>query len=56
MTRESRLKEYANPTRAGNWNGAGRDQANLALQLRFLTDSESIGNHDSKIVGACGVD
>src|SRR5450631_3285095 len=28
----------------------------LALQLRFLTDSESIGNHDSKIVGACGVD
>jgi hypothetical protein len=28
----------------------------LALQLRVLTDSESIGNHDSKIVGACGVD
>ena len=32
------------------------DLAHLALQLRFLTDSESIGNHDSKIVGACGVD
>jgi hypothetical protein len=28
----------------------------LALQLRVLTNSESIGNHDSKIVGACGVD
>jgi hypothetical protein len=28
----------------------------LTLQLRVLTDSESIGNHDSKIVGACGVD
>jgi hypothetical protein len=28
----------------------------LALQLRFLKVSESMGNHDSEIVGACGVD
>jgi hypothetical protein len=27
--RIERLKEYANPTRAGNWNGASRDQANI---------------------------
>ena len=28
----------------------------LALQLRFLRDSESMGNHDSKIVDAGRVD
>jgi hypothetical protein len=28
----------------------------LALQLRFLKVSESMGNHDSKIVDAGGVD
>jgi hypothetical protein len=28
----------------------------LALQLPFLTISESMGNHDSKIVGAGSVD
>jgi hypothetical protein len=27
----------------------------LALQLPFLRVSESIGNHDSKIMDACGV-
>jgi hypothetical protein len=30
--------------------------APLALQLRFLKVSESMGNHDSKIVDAGGVD
>jgi hypothetical protein len=30
--------------------------AHLALQLPFLKISESMGNHDSKIVGACSVD
>jgi hypothetical protein len=30
--------------------------ADLALQLRFLKVSESMGNHDSKIVDAGGVD
>src|SRR5205807_3017996 len=30
--------------------------ADLALQLPFLTISESMGNHDSKIVGAGSVD
>jgi hypothetical protein len=28
----------------------------LALQLRFLKGSESMGNHDSNIVDAGGVD
>jgi len=28
----------------------------LTLQLPFLKISESMGNHDSKIVGACSVD
>ena len=28
----------------------------LALQLLFWRTSESMGNHDSKIVGACSVD
>jgi hypothetical protein len=35
--------------------GARIDPA-LALQLRFLKASESMGNHDSKIVDAGGVD
>ena len=30
-------------------------QTDLALQLPFLWASESIGNHDSKIMDACGV-
>jgi len=30
--------------------------AGLALQLPFLKVSESMGNHDSKIVDAYGVD
>jgi Domain of unknown function (DUF4411) len=32
------------------------EEIKLALQLRFLKGSESMGNHDSKIVDACGVD
>jgi hypothetical protein len=32
------------------------DGARLALQLPFLTISESMGNHDSKIVDAGSVD
>jgi uncharacterized protein (DUF488 family) len=28
----------------------------LALQLRLMKGSESMGNHDSTIVDACGVD
>jgi hypothetical protein len=31
-------------------------EISLALQLPFLTISESMGNHDSKIVGAGSVD
>jgi len=30
--------------------------ADLALQLLFLKASESMGNHDSEVVGACSVD
>jgi hypothetical protein len=33
-----------------------RASLNLALQLPFLQVSESMGNHDSKIVDAGGVD
>jgi hypothetical protein len=29
MSRQDRLKEYSKPTRAGNWNGSSRDQADL---------------------------
>lgn len=29
MSRQDRLKEYSKPLRAGNWQGAGRDQANI---------------------------
>ena len=34
----------------------GKRTIGLALQLRFLRDSESMGNHDSKIVDAGRVD
>jgi|HubBroStandDraft_4_1064222.scaffolds.fasta_scaffold1639277_2 hypothetical protein len=37
-------------------NGPLRNDLLLALQLRFLKVSESMGNHDSKIVDAGGVD
>jgi hypothetical protein len=33
-----------------------RDLADLALQLLFMGFSESMGNHDLKIVGADNVD
>jgi hypothetical protein len=33
-----------------------RGTRDLALQLRFLPTSESMGNHDSKIVDAGSVD
>jgi hypothetical protein len=35
---------------------AAADAGTLALQLPFLTISESMGNHDSKIVDADSVD
>src|ERR1700724_3168406 len=35
---------------------AGDCKQALALQLRFLKGSESMGNHDSNIVDACCVD
>jgi len=33
-----------------------KSQQTLALQLLFLKASESMGNHDSEVVGACSVD
>jgi hypothetical protein len=36
--RIERLKEYANPTRAGNWNGASRDQADLDRWSKRATE------------------
>jgi hypothetical protein len=38
------------------FNGDGAVVFYLALQLRFLRGSESMGNHDSKIVDAGSVD
>jgi soluble lytic murein transglycosylase-like protein len=53
----------AGPRRIRDWlSGRGplpnetRAYVRLALQLRFLKVSESMGNHDSKIVDAGGVD
>jgi hypothetical protein len=37
------------------WEGWVYRHQDLALQLPFLWTSESIGNHDSKIMDACGV-
>jgi hypothetical protein len=38
-------------------NNAAREHCSeLALQLLFLKASESMGNHDSEVVGACSVD
>jgi hypothetical protein len=47
--------------RLNNWSIAAsydtsRIFAGLALQLPFMEISESMGNHDSEIVGADGVD
>jgi hypothetical protein len=42
---ESRTFQSVNPD----------SQQTLALQLPFLWASESIGNHDSKVMDACGV-
>jgi hypothetical protein len=51
--------QVRNPeTACGSFGQAARSavQAGLALQLRFMKVSESMGNHDSKIVDAGGVD
>jgi hypothetical protein len=39
-----------------SFGGAFQRPRGLALQLRFLWASESMGNHDSKIVDAGSVD
>jgi hypothetical protein len=39
-----------------NWPGMRVIKRRLTLQLRLLKGSESMGNHDSKIVDACCVD
>ncbi len=42
MSRLDRLKEYAKPTRAGNWQGAGRDQANIDRWTDRAADNSKI--------------
>jgi hypothetical protein len=38
------------------WSKRLHKKIGLALQLLFLKASESMGNHDSEVVGACSVD
>src|SRR5258705_11766454 len=44
------------PPSAASFPAAAAPRHSLALQLPFLKVSESMGNHDSKIVDAYGVD
>jgi hypothetical protein len=53
MSRIDRLKEYAKPTREANWNGAGRDQANIDRWSERATDNSKLApratNHEIKL-------
>jgi hypothetical protein len=42
MTRTDRLKEYAKPLRAANWQGAGRDQENIDRWSQRAADESKI--------------
>ena len=42
MSRLDRLKEYAKPTREANWQGAGRDQANIDRWSQRATEESKI--------------
>jgi|tagenome__1003787_1003787.scaffolds.fasta_scaffold16288563_2 hypothetical protein len=46
MSRQSRIKEYSNPTRAANWQGAGRDQKNLDRFSERATENSYHGGGD----------
>jgi hypothetical protein len=42
MSRLERLREYARPTRRENWQGAGRDQANIDRWSDRASDNSKI--------------
>src|ERR1700738_5100394 len=57
MNSGDRLKKEVGPDGLLNKQAAPKSgQFRLALQLPFMEFSESMGNHDSKIVGADSVD
>jgi len=45
MSRIVRLREYAKPTREANWQGAGRDQANIDRWSDRATDNCKLAPH-----------
>jgi hypothetical protein len=45
MSRLERLKEYAKPTRKENWQGAGRDQANIDRWSERATENSDGADH-----------
>jgi hypothetical protein len=48
MSRIERLKQYANPTRPGNWQGAGRDQANIDRWVERASANSDGDRHRAK--------
>jgi hypothetical protein len=42
MSRLERLKEYSKPTRAANWDGPGRDQANIDRWSERATENSAL--------------
>ena len=45
MSRLERLKEYAKPTRRENWQGAGRDEANISRWSERATENSDGADH-----------
>jgi hypothetical protein len=48
--------KHFSPTRRALARNCAAERVDLTLQLLFLKASESMGNHDSEVVGACSVD
>jgi hypothetical protein len=48
MSQQDRLKEYAKPLRAANWQGAGRDQANIDRWSERATENSQLAPRASK--------
>src|SRR6266851_726302 len=48
MSRQDRLKEYAKPLRAANWQGAGRDQANIDRWADRASENSKLAPRASK--------
>lgn len=45
MSRQERLKEYAQPTRRENWQGASRDQGNIDRWSERATENSDGADH-----------